>query len=353
MTKERYGYDARVDRDWKSLGREDCEPARVIAEHKERYVVAGDGEWDAEITGHLRFTARGREDFPAVGDWVAIQRYDQDAAIIHAVLPRRSTIARRAVGQTGERQIIATNIDVALLVQAVDRDLNPNRVERYLTLCHDSRVRPLLILTKIDLLDPARLDAILQEFAHRRPELPVIPLSNLTGQGHDALLPHLAPGLTYCMLGSSGVGKSTLLNVLTGQALMRTEAISDSTGKGRHVTTHRELVVLDNGSLFMDNPGMREVGIADSGEGLETTFDGILALATSCRFSDCTHTTESGCAVLAAIEQGDLDPAIYDNYRKLDRERAFFETSVEERKRREREFGRLLKDYKKKNVKGR
>lgn len=350
--KERYGYDVRVDRDWKALECEDCEPARVIAEHKERYIVAGDGEWEAEITGHLRFTARGREDFPAVGDWVAIQRYDEGAAIIHAVLPRRSMIARRAVGQTGEQQIIATNIDVALLVQAVDRDFSINRLERYLTLCFGGGVRPVVVLTKTDLRPTEDVQRLTDLIHARHPALPILALSNLTRDGHEALLALIETGLTYCMLGSSGVGKSTILNLLSGRTLMKTDTISESTQKGRHVTTHRELVVLDSGAMFVDNPGMREVGIAD-GEGLSTTFDQILELSMQCRFTDCTHATEAGCAVLAALESGALDPATYENYRRLEREREFFETSAEERKRKEKVFGRILKDYKKKNVKGR
>jgi ribosome biogenesis GTPase / thiamine phosphate phosphatase len=324
------------------------EPARVISEHKERYIVKRfDSEYEAEITGNMRFTAAGREDYPAVGDWVLITPYDTGNAIIHYILPRYSVIKRQAVGQFGEVQIIAANIDFALLVQAADRDFNINRLERYLTICNSSGVKPVIVLSKTDLSDESRISEITAAINERIKNVPVIALSNETLKGYNELNSIIEKGKTYCMLGSSGVGKSTLLNNLSGKTIMKTGAISHSTNKGRHVTSHRELIILDNGSILIDNPGMRDVGIADTSGGLELTFDMIFKLSGNCRYKDCKHLHESGCAVIAAVEKGDLDKASYENYLKLEREKAFFESTVSERREKDRQFGKMMKNYKK------
>jgi ribosome biogenesis GTPase / thiamine phosphate phosphatase len=354
MELERLGFTPELEKFRNENNLHDYKIGRVIAEYKERYSVRTiDGDVDGEITGKLRFTADSREDFPAVGDWVALQTYESDFAIIHAILPRYSILKRQSAGQSGNTQIIATNIDYALLIQAVDRDFNLNRLERYLTICYSSGIQPIIVLSKTDLIDEANLSEIKERAASRVPDVPVITVSNQTQQGYDALHEVMEKGKTYCMLGSSGVGKSTLLNNLSGRILMRTDTVSQSTGKGRHVTSHRELVVLDGGAIVIDNPGMREVGITDSAGGLETTFDHIFDLSQNCKFKDCTHTTEIGCAVIAALEEGKMDKAAYENYLKMVREKAFFESTVAERRRRERIFGRILKDYHKKDVKRR
>ena len=324
------------------------EIGRVISEHKERYIVKTEkGEFDAEITGNMRFTAKGREDFPAVGDWVALINYDPDFSIIHKILPRFSVITRQAVGHTGEKQIIATNIDCAFLVQAVDRDFNINRFERYLTICYSSKVNPVIVLTKTDLINDKKLAEIIDATYQRIKDVPVIAISNETEDGYEELKKIIEKGKTYCMLGSSGVGKSTLVNNLSGKNRMRTDAISDSTNKGRHVTSHREMIVLENGGILIDNPGMREVGIADSSGGLEITFDRIVSLSKNCKFKDCTHTSEVGCAVLEAIENGEIDKNSYENYQKMEREKAHFEATVEEKRNRDKKFGKMMKNYKK------
>lgn len=324
------------------------EIGRVVMEHKERYTVWTEtGEFDAEITGNLRFTAKSREDFPAVGDWVALTTCDSDFAVIQKILPRFSTISRQAVGQHGEVQIIAVNIDYAFLVQAIDRDFNINRLERYLTICHSSKVRPIIVLTKTDLIDSSRLAEIVKNIHQRINDVPVIAISNYTHSGMDAIIQVIEKGKTYCLLGSSGVGKSSLLNILSGKNLMHTDAISQSTNKGRHVTTHRELIVLENGGILVDNPGMREVGITDAGDGLKTTFDAIVSLSAHCRFKDCTHTSEKGCSVLEAIEKGEIDRATYENYLRLEREKAHFESTVFEKRQKDKVFGKMMKNYKK------
>lgn len=324
------------------------EVGRVMTEHKERYVVWTEkGELEAEITGNMRFTAKSREDFPAVGDWVSLIIYDGDQAIIHNIFPRFSVIKRQAIGQFGEVQIIATNINFAFLVQAADRDFNINRLERYLTICNNSGVKPVIVLTKTDLIDQAQLSAIVESIKARISNTPVAAISNETRDGYEAVNALIEKGKTYCMLGSSGVGKSTLVNNLSGKTVMRTDAISQSTHKGRHVTTNRELVVLENGGILIDNPGMREVGIADAGGGLEITFDLIFQLSQNCKFKDCTHVNEVGCAVLKAVENGEINEASYENYRKMEREKAHFEATIAEKRKREKEFGKIMKNYKK------
>lgn len=348
MKPEDFGYNDkleqfRIDNNLKDFG-----IGRVIAEHKERYIVGTEtGETEAEITGNLRFSAKSREDFPAVGDWVAITTFDADFSVIHKILPRFSLISRQAVGQFGEIQIIAANIDYAWLVQAVDRDFNINRLERYLTICYSSKVNPIIVLTKTDLINVQQVAEITDSLKHRIKDIPVVALSNQTRDGYQVLKQMIEKGKTYCMLGSSGVGKSTLLNNLSGKSIMKTGAISESTSKGRHVTSHRELIVLENGGILIDNPGMREVGIVDSAHGLETVFDKITSLSQNCRFKDCTHTSETGCSVIEAVEKGEIDEASYQNFLKMDREKAHFESTVAERRKRDKVFGKMMKNYKK------
>jgi len=348
MKLEELGYKKKIEKYWKDNNLSGFERGRVIAEHKERYIVrTTNAEYNAEITGNLRFTAKGREDFPAVGDWVALATYDPDLAIIHKIMPRTSIIKRQAVGQFGGVQIIAANIDYAFLVQAVDRDFNVNRIERYLTICYSSKVKPIIILSKTDLIDEKKISEISEQIKSRIKNVPVVTISNETLNGYDALKAVIKKGKTYCMLGSSGVGKSTLLNNLSGKIIMRTDVISQSTNKGKHVTSHRELFILDNGGILIDNPGMREVGIADTESGLEITFESIITLSQHCKFKNCTHTTESGCNVLKAVENGELDRASYGNYLKMEKEKEYFESTVAEKRRKEKIFGKIIKNYKK------
>lgn len=323
------------------------EIGRIISEHKERYIVKTEkGEFEAEITGNLRFSAKSREDFPAVGDWVSLINCDSDFSIIHNILPRFSIISRQAVGQFGEIQIIATNIDYAFLIQAADRDFNVNRLERYLTICNSSKVSPIIVLTKTDLISVQKITGIVDSINQRIANVPVIAISNETKCGYEVLKKLIEKGKTYCMLGSSGVGKSTLLNNLSGKNIMRTDEISMSTNKGRHITSHRELIVLDNGGILIDNPGMREVGIIDKSDGLQITFDKIFHLSQYCKFRDCTHTSETGCAVVEAVETGEIDKSSYEGYLKMEKEKAYFESSVAQRRKKDKDFGKMIKNYK-------
>ena len=348
MKLEDFGYNENLEKLRVDNNLTNFEIGRIIAEHKERYIVKTEqGEFEAEITGNLRFTSRSREDFPAVGDWVALSIFDSDFSIIHGILPRYSVISRQAVGKFGEIQIIGTNIDYAFLVQAVDRDFNINRLERYLTICYSSKVKPIIVLTKTDLIDEQKIKEITESIKQRITDTVVLAISNETQYGYDALKMNIEKGKTYCMLGSSGVGKSTLLNKLSGRTLMKTDSISQSTNKGRHITSHRELIVLESGGILIDNPGMREVGIVDSSGGLETTFEKIIDLSLYCKFKDCTHTNEKGCAVIKAVENGEMDQKSYENFLKMEREKEHFESTLEERRKKDKDFGKMLKNYKK------
>lgn len=354
MGLEAFGYNQSVEEVRNEMDLKDFEIGRIIAEHRERYIIMTEkGEFEGEITGNMRFASRNRDDFPAVGDWVAVALYDDGFSIIHRILKRTSVVKRQAVGQFGEVQIIATNIDFALLLQAVDRDFNINRLQRYLTICNSSNVAPIVVLTKTDLIPESRVAEILESINHRMKDIPVLTISNKTREGYEVLKAAIERGKTYCMLGSSGVGKSTLMNNMAGKSLMRTGAVSQSTNKGRHVTSHRELILTEGGGIFIDNPGMREVGIADTESGLETTFDMIYDLSFNCRFNDCTHTGEDGCAVHDAVERGEVDKASYENFLKMERERAYFESSLSEKRKKEKKLGKIIKEYNKKNLKQR
>ena len=216
-----------------------------------------------------------------------------------------------------------------------------------MTICYSFNVSPIILLSKTDLIDEQQVYKILKNIKLRITDVPVIALSNETQNGYEAIKRTIKKGKTYCMLGSSGVGKSTLLNNLSGRSIMRTDAISQSTNKGRHVTSHRELVVLENGGILIDNPGMREVGIADTTTGLENTFDMIISLSQKCKYNDCTHTNEIGCSVLEAVEKGEIEKSTYENYLRLEREKAHFESTVEERRKNDKAFGKMIKNYKK------
>jgi ribosome biogenesis GTPase len=347
MTLEDLGYNQTIAECRTEQNLDSFDIGRVILEHRERYVIRNHKhEFDAELIGNLRFNAENRYDFPAVGDWVAFTEYDDGKALIHAIYPRKSIIERKAVGKAGQVQIIAANVDYGLIVQAVDRDFNLNRLERYLTICNASNVEPIIVLSKIDLINEIELESILHQINQRIKDVLLITVSNQT-KGYRDLEAIIKKGKTYCLLGSSGVGKSTLLNNLSGEEQMKTGEISTSVNKGRHITSHRELIVLKNGGILIDNPGMREVGITDTSKGLETTFETILNFAEHCRFKDCTHIHETDCAVLEAIENNELEEESYLNFLKMEKEKMHFESDALERKKKDKEFGKMVKNVKK------
>lgn len=328
--------------------------ARVIREHRERYAVSdGESIYDAEITGNMRYSAASRKDFPAVGDWVTITPYGPDQAIINSILPRKSVLARQAVGRPGEIQIISANIDCAFIIQAVSNNFNINRLERYLTICYSAGIEPILILSKTDLVSGDEISEAVRILGKRDRQVKYVLLSNVTGEGSDQLMGLIQSGRTYCVIGSSGVGKSTLINSLLKREALRTGEISSSTNKGKHVTEHRELFVLDNGAIIIDTPGMKELGLTDDAEGLNTTFSDISQLAGKCRYPDCLHINEQGCAVIEAVENGSVDRESYENYLKMMKEQERFSTTVAEKRRRDKQFGKMVKNYYRLKIKNR
>ena len=304
-------------------------PARITAEHRERYEIgAADGERSAVLSGRFRHEATAREDLPSVGDWVVVSSGGDGAGVIRAVVPRRSAFLRKAAGDTTAAQVVAANVDVAFIATALPADLNIRRLERYLALAWESGATPVVLLTKSDLADDVA--AAIATASLAAPGVDVIAVSVVTGHGIDQFRQHLQPGRTAVLLGSSGVGKSTLVNALLGGERQRTATIGDD-GRGRHTTTHRELLALDNGSLLIDTPGMRELQLWTADEGLGSTFSDVEALAAECRFRDCQHAGEPGCAVVAAVERGELAAERLDHWHHLKRELAYLERKQDDR----------------------
>ena len=332
-----------------SYAAEGLQPARVALELNHIYRLwTPDGEALAEASGRLRHEAAGRHELPAVGDWVAYLPGAQGSrARIEAILPRKSVFTRKVAGSETKQQVVAANIDTVFLVTALDRDFNPRRVERYLLLAAQSGARPIIVLNKSDVAGPHVDDAIdaIREVAAGAP---IHAVSAKTAHGLDALEPYLKRGETVALLGSSGVGKSSIINALAGIDLLRTRAVRESDSRGRHTSTHRQMVRLPGGALLIDTPGMRELQLWDVGETLNQTFDDIDALAPGCRFRDCRHKTEPGCAVKEAVAAGTLPASRHESFLKLQAEREAFEARHDERalmeeKRRSKVMGKALK----------
>ncbi len=340
-----YGYDGGHASAFAALGREDLMPARVTVVHRGNYeLVCERGTPRGEPTGRLLFTADDAQELPVVGDWVAAQLLNDDTfALVHEVLPRRTLLRRKDPGRTVDYQVLAANIDTAFCVQSADRDFNLHRLERYFVMIRDGGIDPVVLISKIDLVDDALRREMFDAVARVSGGARCITLSARTGEGVDEFRAGLPPGSTSCLLGSSGVGKSTLLNALLGEELFDTQEVREADHRGRHTTTRRQLVRLDNGALLVDTPGMRELGNIGAETGMAETFGDVQALIAQCRFSDCTHTQEDGCAVLAAIESGELGEDRFEHYLKLQREAAHYQRSYIERRQRDREFGRMVK----------
>ena len=324
-----------------------CSIGRISAVDRGSYRIRNEsGEVPAELTGKFSYQSESPVDLPCVGDWVAAQYHDNEtAAMIHKVLPRKTFLRRKTPGANIDFQMIAANIDSAFIVQSCHFDFNPRRLERYLVMVADGGVEPVVVLTKTDLISRDELEqkiAIVGTTAKGR----VLALSSITGSGFDDFRQTLRPARTYCLLGSSGVGKTTLINRLMGREAFDTKPVSH-TGEGTHTTSRRQLIVLDQGAMLIDTPGMRELGLLGADGGVEEGFEDIVGLSASCRYSDCRHEHEPGCAVCAAIERGELTTNRYASYMKLKQESEYYEMSYLDKRKKDRAFGRFIKSVKK------
>jgi ribosome biogenesis GTPase / thiamine phosphate phosphatase len=332
---EKWGWNSYFEALWIDGERKNAVPARVIAQQRKFWRIAGSfGECWGEAAGKLRLSADEGIEWPAVGDWVAAEIGDEkSAARIQEVLPRRSRFVRKTPGKKVAQQVIAANVDTALLVCALDGDFNPRRVERYLAQCWESGARAVVVLNKADACVDARSKAA--EIERIALGAAVCVVSAKTGQGMEEVEPFLKRGDTLVLLGSSGVGKSTIANRLAGVVLQETQPVREEDNRGRHTTSSRRLIALPGGSLLMDTPGLRELQLWDADEGVSEAFADIDALATQCRFTDCAHDGEPGCAVQGAVRAGTLDEARLESRRKLLREQEFLRRKIDPEARQE------------------
>ena len=320
------GYDSQLDTFIQSHDLADFEIGRVIRESKQKYIIKTQlGNFNGQISGKLMHEAKSRADYPAVGDWVAIKQMEEREAIIHEILPRKTIIERQAIGRFGKKQTIAANVDTAFVLQDIAHDFNLNRLDRLIAIGFASKIHPVVILTKIDVEEKSELADKAAQIKKRFTDIPILFLSNKSMEGFSAIQQLIEYGKTYCFIGASGAGKSTLINNLVGEKVMLTKSLREKSNKGQHTTSHRELFILKDSGILIDTPGMRELGIAESYKTLEATFEIIFTLSESCKYSDCTHLIEPGCAVRLALENNEIDQSYYDNFHKMKEEQNQFE----------------------------
>lgn len=342
------GFDEWFEAQISNLRQEGRSIARISAVDRGSYLIRNEiGEVPAELAGRFYFQVESSVDLPCVGDWVGVQYHNNDtAAIIHEVFPRKTFLRRKSAGEKVDFQMIAANIDVAFIVQSCHFDFNVRRMDRYLVMATDGGVEPFVVLTKTDLITPEELEQKLAAIGSSTITARVLALSNITGIGFDEFQQVLASGRTYCLLGSSGVGKTTLINRLIGKDAFDTKAVS-GTGEGIHTTARRQLIALNQGSMLIDTPGMRELGLLGASEGVNQGFQEIFRLSLECRYPNCSHTQEPGCAVRAAVTSGLLNEDRYSSYMKLKKESEYHELSYLDKRKKDRAFGRFIKSAKK------
>ena len=317
--------------------------ARVAAVNKTNFnLIYEKGTITGELSGRLMYSAEDETELPATGDFVLIENFD-DLAIIHEVLPRTSLLKRKSAGKKVDFQAIASNINYALIVQAIDSDFNLRRLERYLAMVFESGIIPIVVLTKTDLISDEEKKEKIVLIQNNYPDIKIFSLSNIDKSGIEEFYEFLKPGITFCLIGSSGVGKSSLINNLTESENLSTNEVRNSDKKGKHTTTRRELIVLDNDSVLIDTPGMRELANFNIDSGISETFEEIFELTSECKFSDCNHISDSGCAVIKAVEDGVISNDRYKNFIKIKKENEYYESSYLEKKRKDKEFGKMVK----------
>ncbi len=348
---ENLGFDEWFQEKLDSSKLNDFQLARVTTVYGENYAVTeGERDFIAEITGRIMFAAESSLDYPTVGDWVFVQNSDENSlAIIHEVFERKSILKRKRAGKTVEFQSIAANIDYALIVQSLDADYNIRRFERYLVMAREGGIQPVLLLSKSDLQTEAEIKEKKNEIRETNPDIKVVAFSNKKGTNLDEIEKLLIPGKTFCLIGSSGVGKTSLLNKLLGEDRFATREIKQKDGKGKHTTTNRNLLTLENGAMIIDTPGMRELGNIAVEESIVETFDDIAELETTCKFSNCSHTQEKGCSILEALEDGTISKERYENYLKMLKESEQNQMSYLEKKEKNKKIGKSYKSIQKKN----